>query len=121
MGSMDLCPSPNQSFLDGFEFVDRVGFNRGGDAVFALCFLVHLPCPPSLTLNRNRVEMVWRADEGLGPSALRGSCGIHLRMSCRKLGLATLEEGRRRGSILVGPPKNLRRSEVALGGRRKLR
>ena len=42
---------------------------------------------------------------GASPSALRGSCGIHLRMSCRKLGLATLEEGRRRGSILVGPPK----------------
>src|SRR5215471_6711743 len=105
VNAKDLCPSPNQSLLDGFEFVDRVGFNRGGDAVFALYFLVHLPCPPSLTLNRNRVEMVWRADEGLGPSALRGSCGIHLRMSCRKLGLATLEEGRRRGSILVGPPK----------------
>ena len=64
----DGCASPNQSCFDDFEFVDRVGFNRGGDAVFALYFLVHLPCPPSLTLNRNRVEMVWRADEGLDPS-----------------------------------------------------
>ena len=45
-------PSPNLSCLDGFEFVDRVGSNRSGDAVFALYFLVHLPCPPSLTLNR---------------------------------------------------------------------
>ena len=35
----DLCPSPNQSCLDGFEFVDRVGFNRGGA-------LGHLPGPP---------------------------------------------------------------------------
>jgi hypothetical protein len=54
MGSMrkDLCPSPNQPCLDGFEFVDRVGLNLSGDAVFALYFLVHLPCPPSLTLNR---------------------------------------------------------------------
>jgi len=41
----DVRPSPNQSCLDGFEFVDRVGFNRSGDAVFALYFLGHLPCP----------------------------------------------------------------------------
>ena len=34
-------------------------------------------------------------------STLQGSCGIHLRMSCRKLELAILEEGRRRRSILV--------------------
>ena len=47
----------------------------------------------------------WRVDVRLSPVGPPGSCGIHLRMSCRKLGLATLEEGRRRGSILVGPPK----------------
>ena len=96
----DGCPSLDQVFLDGFEFVDRLGFNRGGDAVFALYFLVHLPCPPGLMLNRNRVEMVWRADEGLGPSTLRGSCGA----GRRKLRLATLEEGRRRGSISSALP-----------------
>ena len=47
-------------------------------------------------------------------SALRGSCGIHLRMSCRKLGFATLEEGRRRGSILVGPAGVLRNRSASI-------
>jgi hypothetical protein len=43
-------PSPDQSCLDSFEFVDRVGFNRGGDAVFARDILGHLPCPPRKAL-----------------------------------------------------------------------
>ena len=41
----DLCPSPSQCCLDGFQFVDRVGFNRGCDAVFALYFLAIFPVP----------------------------------------------------------------------------
>ena len=41
----DLCPSPSKCCLDGFEFVDRVGLNRGGDALFARDILVHLPVP----------------------------------------------------------------------------
>ena len=44
----DVCPGPSQSCLDDFEFVGRVGFNRSGDAVVALCVLGHLPCPPSI-------------------------------------------------------------------------
>src|SRR6516225_11292729 len=43
----DICPSPNKSCLDDFEFVGRVGFNRGGDAVSTLCVLGRFPCPPS--------------------------------------------------------------------------
>jgi hypothetical protein len=44
----DLCPSPSQICLDGFKLVDRVGFDRGGDAVFARYVLGHLPCPPCI-------------------------------------------------------------------------
>jgi hypothetical protein len=44
----DVCPGPNQVCLDGFEFVVRVGLNRGSDAIFARYVLGHLPCPPSI-------------------------------------------------------------------------
>src|SRR5215469_3706534 len=63
----DLCPSPCQCCLDGFQFVDRVGFNRGGDAVFALYILGHLPCPPSFNAESNREKMVRRVDVGVNP------------------------------------------------------
>jgi len=53
---MDLCPNPSQFCLDGFEFVDRVGFNRGGDAVFAPYVLGDLPSPPSIPNGGGGVE-----------------------------------------------------------------
>jgi hypothetical protein len=39
----DICPSPSQICLDGFKFVDCVGFNRGGDPVFVLYVLAIFP------------------------------------------------------------------------------
>ena len=44
----DVCPGPNQIFLDDFEFVGGVGLNRGSDAIFARYVLGHLPCPPCI-------------------------------------------------------------------------
>jgi len=67
----DVCPGPNQIRLDDFEFVVRVGLNRGSDAVFARYVLGHLPCPPCIP----RLEAVWRVDGVQVPSTLRASCG----------------------------------------------
>jgi hypothetical protein len=73
----DLCSSPCQCCLDGFQFVNRVGFNRGGDAVFARYILGHLPCPPNLT--PNQIGRRWCGGSTWGstpstlqPTALRG-------------------------------------------------
>jgi len=43
----DVRPSFDQVRLDGFKLVDRIGFNRGGDPVFARYVLSHF----YLTLN----------------------------------------------------------------------
>ena len=86
----DVCPSPNQSCPDGFEFIDRVGLNRGGDAVLALYILGHLPCPPSLSAELNRVEIVWRVDVGVNLVDPPGSCGS---LGRRKLELVTMVVG----------------------------
>jgi len=43
-------PRPNQFCLDDLDFVLRVSFNRGGDAVFARYILGHFPCPPRKAL-----------------------------------------------------------------------
>ena len=56
----DVCPGPNQIRLDDFEFVVRVGLNRGSDAIFARYVLAHLPYPPSLTPN----QIGWRRCRG---------------------------------------------------------
>jgi hypothetical protein len=97
----DVCPSPNQSCLDDFEFVDRVGFNRGGDAVFALYILGHLPCPPSLKRRIKSGKIVWRVDVRVNPVDPPGTL--------RRLGVAASwnwsqwsSEGRQ--SSPVGPP-----------------
>ena len=60
----DVCPGPNQICLDDFEFVVRVGLNRGSDAIFARYVLGHLPCPPCIP----RVEAVWRVDVRVNPA-----------------------------------------------------
>jgi hypothetical protein len=41
----DLCPSFNQVCLDGLKFIDRIGFNRGGDSVLTRYVVGHLPLP----------------------------------------------------------------------------
>ena len=69
----DVCPGPNQIFLDDFEFVGGVGLNRGSDAIFARYVLGHLPCPPCIP----RVAVVWRGDvEAQFPPTPPGSCGV---------------------------------------------
>jgi len=103
----DVCPSPNQSCPDGFEFIDRVGLNRGGDAVLALYILGHLPCPPSLNAESNRVEIVWRVDVGVNLVDPPGSCGS---LGRRKLELVTMVVGGPMGVLSCRPSPSLRRS-----------
>src|SRR5215467_1618926 len=60
------------------------------DAVLALCILGHLPCPPSLNAESNRVEIVWRVDVGVNLVDPPGSCGS---LGRRKLELVTMVVG----------------------------
>ena len=110
----DLCPSPNQSFLDGFEFVDRVGFNRGGDAVFALYFLVHLPCPPQLNAQSKSGGDGMEGRQGARPV---GPPGVLRHSFADELPQARI-------SYVGGRPTerlNSRRPSQACGGRGKAR
>ena len=115
----DLCPSPNQCCLDGFEFVDRVGSNRGSDPDLHSTFLAIFPVP-QLHAQSNRVEIVWRVDVGVN---LRRPSWVLQRLGRRKLEFHDNDRWRKADgdAQFSSALPSLQRSEVALGGRRKLR